>query len=238
LDDNDIEPEKPPSEKERRERILLRLIANSTSQQFWIGLKSGIASAYRETYESNQNDTKILQESHGFKTIFDRHFWCDKVLFDRCLEFGYPCIPEQVRINRWRYAQCSFGAFTSIQKYSHSEKDLPKASDFRKKLARSGGISIQDDMLRPQVARVGEKVVYNGILIHGPESRAFRKLEFRDLGFLCFAIPVLDYSEWGAVLSVDRIIAECENQGRGGDGTVHRRRTSAPRWRKKPDEKE
>src|SRR4051794_20311812 len=142
-------------------------------------------------------------------------------------------------MNRWRYAQSAFGPFTAIQKYAWSENDLPKPADFRRKLARSGGISIQDDMFRPQVARVGQPKSYNGILIHGPASRAFRSIEFRDIGFICFAIPYEDYSGWGAVFSVDILISECQNQGDGrGAGGGTSEGGVGPTWKKRPDQQE
>ena len=237
-DGQDPNPPKPIlPERERRDRVLLELIASRIPREFWIGIRSGIISAYRETHDANLNDPRLLQQSHGFKTINDRHFYCDKVLYDVALEFGFHCVPEQVRINRWRYAQAAFGSFTAIQKYCRTENDLPKAAEFRKKLARSGGISIQDDLLRPHLAKVGETTAYNGMLIHGPLSRAFRSPDLRDVGFICFAIPYVDYSEWAAVFSIDRLIAECQSQGKGsGLSGSSDENSVAPLWKKRPDQ--
>lgn len=233
------QPDAAPTERERRDRVLLQLISSSTPREFWVTIKSGITSAYRETHDANQNDPRILQSSHGFKTISDRHYYCDRVLYDASIEFRFTCQPEQIRINRWRYAQSAFGSFTSIQKYCHSPSDLPKPADFRRQLAQSGGISMQGDLLHPHAVRVDELMSYNGILIHGPLSRAFRSPDFREVGFICFAIPYDDYSGWGAIFPVDRLIAECQNQGMGiGQGNAASENLPAPKWKKRPDQEE
>lgn len=231
----------PPahSERERRERVLLNLLSFHTPREFWIAVRSGITSTYRETFDANQNNSRVLQQSHGFKTTHDRHYYCDKVLHDAALEFGFTCIPELIQINSWRYAQATFGCFTSIQKYTWSPGELPKAAKFRKQLARSGGIGIQSDLLRPRLVRVDESQVYNGMLIHGPTSRVHRSPDFRDVGFICFAIPLEDYSGWGAVFPVDRLISECQIQGKGtGEGEASRDSGPGPTWRKRPDQED
>jgi len=175
----------------------------------------------------------------GFKTVSDRHFYVDKLPYDLSLEFGFQCVSELIKINLWRYTQTSFGMFTSIQKYCRTRQELPKPADFRKKLARSGGISVQDDLLRPRlVTPIGAKSL-NGILIHGPLSRVPRSTDFAQVGFMCYAIPYDDYSEWAAILDVDKLIEVCKNQVIDGlEREDVRNVASGLTWKAHPDEAE
>ena len=236
--DGSDESQKIPSETERsrRDRALLRLAAGCTDRGYWLGLKSGIRRCYRETLEKNQNDPNLLQQTMGFKTVHDRHFYVDKVLHDLSLEFGHPCVPALIKINRWRYAQTDLGPLTAIQKYCRTKADLPKPADFRRRLARSGGISVQDDLLRPRLIGTLPAKTLNGILIHGPLSRNPNSPDFGDVGFICYAIPYDDYSEWAAILDIDRLVSECQIQVKGADqGGGADKSGGQPTWRIRPE---
>lgn len=225
--------------RSQRERVLLSRIAACTPAGYWIGLASSIRRCYKETLDSNRNDSNLLQQSIEFKTISDRHFYADKVLHDKAVEFGFVCVPELIKINKWRYAQVDLGPFTSIQKYCHTRDSLPKAAAFRKKLAQSGGISIQDDILRPRIVDLQQERTLNGILIHGPLSRNPRSLDFGEIGFVCYAIPYDDYSDWAAVLDIDKLIASCQIQVKSSDqGAGTRKDGPTPVWRKRPEREE
>lgn len=224
------------TERSRRDRALLGLVASCTPRGYWLGLRSGIRRAYKETLESNQNNPNLLQQSIEFATIYDRHFYVDKLLHDVSLEFGFPCVPALISINKWRYAQTDLGPFTSIQKYCWTRADLPRPAKFRKDLARSGGISVQDDLLRPRLLSSDQVGTLNGILIHGPLSRNPRSVDFGEVGFICYAIPYDDYSDWAAIFDIDKLIAECEIQGSGAvDGGGPRNDGPMPTWRNRPE---
>jgi hypothetical protein len=155
-------------------------------------------------------------------------------------EFGFQTIPELIKINKWRFTQADFGPVTAIQKYVRSKTDLPKAADFRKKLARSGGISVQDDLLRPRVVGgIGARTL-NGILIHGPLSRHPRAVEFGEMGFACFAFPFDDYSDWAAVLDIDRLAEACQIQVKSleQDGGTRKGEIVRPTWKSRPERAE
>lgn len=240
MDGFDVEGlEAPETERTRRDRMLLRLVAEATPREFWVGIGSGIRRAYKETLERNQNDSNILQQHIGFKTTSDRHFYVDKILHDVSLEFGFVTGPELIKINRWRYTQTIFGGFTSIQKFSRNRRDLPKPAVFRKRLAQAGGISIQDDLLTPRPVTKHSKSTMNGILIHGPVSRNPRCTDFGNVGFICYAIPYSDYSEWGAILDIDKIVQACQNQVIDAPAQEGARTdVPAPVWRVRPNEAE
>jgi hypothetical protein len=225
------------TERSRRERVLLRIAASCSPSGFWLGLQSMVRRGYKETLEKNQNDSNLLQQSVGFKTVHDRHFYVDKGLYDISLEFGFRCVPALIKINRWRYAQTDLGPLTVIQKYCRTRVDLPKPADFRKKLARSGGISIQDDLLRPRLVKQNHVSTLNGILIHGPLSRIPKSPDFGSAGFICYAIPYDDYSDWAAILDLDNLVSGCQIQVTGGGGDPGNGGTNgtAPKWRKRPE---
>lgn len=227
------------SERERRERALLGIVSSCTSRELWVGLKSRGAALYPDAYDSNRRDTRLVQTSHGFKTTDDRHFFLDCALHDMAKECGFVAFPDEVRINRWRYTLANFGRFTAIQKYTHSQKALPRAADFRKKLARAGGITEMDDLLLPKLASDAGVKIYHTILIHGPKSRDIRSADFRELGFMCLAFPYDNYSDWAAILDIDRLIGACQNQVNGVQPVAESSDNGpAPVWKERPERKD
>lgn len=199
----------------RIRRELQQVILTCTPQSLWQDLRSKARSIYPNSYDSNRNDSRLLQDQIGFKTIHDRHFFMDRVLSDcgrdsRCLPF-----PKVIKINRWRYTQISCGWFNATQKYVRTPDDMPIKAKFRETLARAGRLRRQTELFQGEDVEPKDTGVYNAIVIHGPISCNPLKDEFRDNGFINLAFPYDDCLAWAANFTLDEIISWYNNQAIG-----------------------
>ena len=228
------------SEEFRIRHMLFDIVTRSTRASLWRALRSKTAWAYKDSFDANQNDPRILQKHLGPKTVDDRHFIMDRVLHDAGIENGHRPLPAEVKVNRWTYVLLDCGGFRATQSYMREPGGVPKPAKFRKGLAAANQFLRQSEMFELPPVTSQETPVYNGIIIHGPLSRNPNKPEFRENGFIQLKFAYDDYLAWAATFQLDELIDGCESQGNGpvnGDlpsGGIG----PTPTWKVQPKKKE
>lgn len=136
-------------------------------------------------------------------------------------------LPEQIKVNSWRYTLIRAGRISATAKYVHTAGHMATASEFRKQLAAVNTFTDSPEIpgLR-DTPSLGWDVV-NGIIIHGPVSRDFRSEGFRHIGFLNFGVPWQGFDGWAANFPITEILQAYEAK-------TERRPAVDPKWKKLP----
>lgn len=207
-------------------RQVLDAITGNIPRIFWAEAEQRADWVYKESYEDTINDSRVRPSQARFRIPDDRHWFMEQALCENTETHGGVAALGEVKINSWYYTLVHFGFVTLTQKYVHSAGDLAAPAKFRKHLAATNSFSRQGDLFSPSgpPSPSTQLSALNGILIHGPLSRDFRREEFRQLGFIRFAVPYSDYSGWAVNMSMAEIMASYL-------ATEERRTDPAPVWK-------
>lgn len=211
---------------------ILEVIVKDVPRGFWADLLARAQWVYEESYDSNVNDPRIRPTQAYFKTISDRFYFFETVLSEIAEANGAVALPEEIKVNSWRYTLVRSGRLCLTAKYVYTAGHMASAAEYRKQLAASNSFNNSPPLPFIESQQLSSMDVINGIVLHGPVSRDFRDDGFRHLGFLHFAVPWQDFGGWAANFPITEILNAYESK-------VERRPFPEPVWkpmRKEDDE--
>ncbi len=203
---------------------ILKAIVEDMPGGFWADLLARAQWVYQESYDSNVNDPRIRPTQAHFKTISDRFYFFETVLSEIAEANGAVALPEEIKVNLWRYTLVRSGRLSLTAKYVYTAGHMASAAEYRKQLAASNSFNNSPTLPFIESQPLASSDVINGIVLHGPVSRDFRDDGFRHLGFLHFAVPWQDFDGWVANFPITEILNAYESE-------VERRPTPEPVWK-------
>jgi hypothetical protein len=185
---------------------LFEKIAHNSSRAFWRALGQRFDWAYRESYHVVINERSLPLQT-GAK-LLDERFYLVETAFDEAAREGAAISSGQsVEINGWNYTVIRAGELFLMPHFVHGRRCFARSAKLREKHAAINAFLREQELPFGDVPpEIFAPASVAAIILHGPVGKAFEE-EQQKLGFLNFAVPRPDHSEWAMNLPVAEIVA-------------------------------
>lgn len=189
---------------------LLAMIARDTPQAFWEDARNLARQTYLDIFHEVKAYPNCLAEHRLYKLHQDRFVRMEHLLATLAQKHGLEYSATLLVENDHSFVYATSGAVAMTQTYVPTIGAMPKAAEFRKRLAkmnevyRAPRLALEDE---PQGIFAFRE--FYGLLAHNPVGKQFIEADQR-LGMIQFCIPSKNCNSWQAEFTIEEILAAYE----------------------------
>jgi hypothetical protein len=196
---------------ERLRAVILSTVARDLPKGFWADIREGARRTYADVFQQVRSEPALLENQRIDLLYQLRHCRMEYLLMATAEKYGVACSPNVLEKNGRYYVYASNGAVGMTQSYVQTIGAMPKPAKYLERHAAMNAIPRSPQLMLgdvPPEVFLGRD--FYGLLAHNPLGKRFTEAD-QHLGMMQFCVPVQDYSQWAAELTIAEILGAYES---------------------------